>query len=834
MYHHDQTKLASPATAARFPQMRPLAFAIHLLMLEGALALGVWAPPAHAQTTGAQSLRTYDIPAGPLSIALTRFSRESGIYLVGAGEIIEGKTSEGLKGNFNVEDGLARLLAGSGLEAYRQADGSYGMRAVAVKAAGTRQDDVSTLPLVAVTAVAERPESLPSAYAGGQVARGSRLGLLGNKDVLDTPFNTTSYTAELMENQQAITAADVVLNDPSVRTVSYSLTNAAAGGDIFLIRGFSVQDSVLFDGISGIASNRAAPVEMAERIEVLKGPSALLNGMAPGAGGAVGGTINMVPKRADDKPLTRLTATYMSNSNFGGHVDIGRRFGEDNAWGIRFNGVYRDGKNATAGQSVELGAATIGIDYRGNRLRASLDAGHQTMNNEAPQGAAGFGIADGITIPSPPSAKKRIAQDWEYANSKSNYLLAKAEYDLTPTWTLYGAAGGSNTISSYLSTDVSVADAQGNAQATVYYWPNWTNYRTAQGGVRGNFSTGAVSHQLNISANYLMKDSGYTADYYGFSSFDTNIYNPPSVSRPSTAGMDSHPDKTNRLQLPSLAVADTLGFLDDRLSVTLGGRYQRVEVIDYSSTGESTTSYDKHAVTPVLAAVWKPGANWSIYSNYIEGLTQGDTAPIGTTNAGKVFPPVKTKQHEVGVKYDFGRFTTSLSTFQIEKPSGLTVSNGDGTSTYQVGGEQRNRGIELNVFGEVQGVRLLGGATYIQPKLTHASSDAYDGNTAPNVSRWQLNLGSEYDLSLVPGMTLTARMMSTSAQYLDEANTRSIPGWTRWDVGARYKTTAAERPLVLRLGIQNLFGRDYWSSSSGSWLYLGQPRTVMLSATMDF
>ncbi|MCB5207454.1 TonB-dependent receptor [Methylovorus mays] len=833
MSHHPKPNTL-PA-AASLPAVRPLAMAIHLLLLGSTFAEVAWLPTAQAQTPAAtQSVRRYDIPAGPLSSVLIRFSRESGIYLAGAGEAAAGKTSAGLKGSYAVQEGLAALLAGTGLEAYQQADGSYGMR-VAAKAEGAADASVSTLPLVSVTASAEPAASLPPPYAGGQVARGSRLGLLGNKEVMDTPFNTTSYTAELMENQQAITAADVMLNDPSVRTVSYSLTNAAAGGDIFLIRGFSVQDSVLFDGISGIASNRAAPVEMAERIEVLKGPSALLNGMAPGAGGAVGGTINMVPKRADDKPLTRLTATYMSNSNFGGHVDIGRRFGEDNAWGIRFNGVYRDGKNATAGQSVELGAATIGIDYRGNRLRASLDAGHQTMNNEAPQGAAGFGIADGITIPSPPSAKKRIAQDWEYANSKSNYLLAKAEYDLTPAWTLYGAAGGSNTTSSYLSTDVSVADTQGNAQATIYYWPNWTNYRTAQGGVRGNFSTGAIQHQLNINANYVMKDSGYTADYYGFSSFATNIYNQTSISRPSTASMDSHPAKTNRLQLPSLAVADTMAFLDDRLAITLGGRYQRVQVIDYdTTTGESNTAYDEHALTPVLAAVIKPGANWSIYSNYIEGLTQGDTAPIGTTNAGKVFPPVKTKQHEVGVKYDFGRFTTSLSTFQIEKPSGLTVSNGDGTSTYQVGGEQRNRGIELNVFGEVQGVRLLGGATYIQPKLTHASSDAYDGNTAPNVSRWQLNLGSEYDLSLLPGMTLTARMMSTSAQYLDEANTRSIPGWTRWDIGARYKTEATGRPLVIRAGINNLFGRDYWASSTGNWLYLGQPRTVMISATMDF
>jgi hypothetical protein len=118
--------------------------------------------------------------------------------------------------------------------------------------------------------------------------------------------------------------------------------------------------------------------------------------------------------------------------------------------------------------------------------------------------------------------------------------------------------------------------------------------------------------------------------------------------------------------------------------------------------------------------------------------------------------------------------------------------------------------------------------------VSSAWGDAISGNLAPNVSRWQLNLGGEYDVPSAPGLTLTARMISTSSQYLDAANSRSVPGWTRWDVGARYATKAWDRPLVLRAGIENLLGRDYWASGSGSWLYLGRPRTLMVSATVDF
>jgi iron complex outermembrane recepter protein len=787
---------------------------------------------AYAADSGSiQSKQHYNIPAGPLDKALAAFASTSGINLSLNPDLTEGLQAKGLQGIYSVNEGFHQLLNGSGLEAVADRSGNWKLR----KGTLSKDDSQAILPEVKVLAQAEKIKGdLMPAYAGGQVASGSKVGLLGNKSIMDTPFNSTSYTSQLMTDQQAITVADVLANDPSVRTISYGLTNAAGAGDSFMIRGFSVQNSVLLDGIYGIAPSRTLPVETAERIEVLKGPSALLNGMAPYD--AAGGAINMVPKRAADTPLTRFTATYMSKGVFGGHLDVGRRFGEDNEWGVRFNGVYRNGKTATDGQSIELGAATVGIDYRGNRLRASLDAGHQSMNNEAPQGAGGLGISDAISVPRPPSSTKQIAQNWEYSKTKSDYALAKLEFDIRPDWTLYGAVGESTNRFQYLSTDVYVTDAQGNADATVYYWPDFWNYKTIQGGLRGLFHTGDIKHQINLNASYLKQTHGYTTDYYGIASFSTNIYDAPSVSGPSLAGFSSRPPKTDSLQLPSVALSDTISFLDDHVAVTLGVRRQNVKVITYdTTTGDGTTTYDKSAVTPMLALVVKPLEKLSLYGNYIEGLSKGDTASVGTTNAGQVFAPFKTKQYEVGAKYDFGRFSTTLSVFQIERPSGFAVSNGDGTSTYKVDGEQRNRGVELNVFGEViPDVRLLGGVVYIDARQTRTDGGVNDGNYAPNVSKWQMNLGTEYDVRTVSGLTLTARMISSSDQYIDTINVQNIPGWTRWDIGSRYKTKAWDRPVTLRAGVENLFAHDYWVSGSGNWLYLGKPRLFTLSATMDF
>lgn len=236
--------------------------------------------------------------AQPLGDALNELAAVTGMPIAFPQALVSGKTAPAVKGTFTLGQALAHLLAGSGLEA--QPEG----RTIIIRSAGAGA--AQTLPSVTVTATADSGE-LPLPYAGGQVARGSRVGMLGNRDVMDTPFSITSYTAELMENQQAITVADVLANDPSVRTLSYGLTNAAGAGDSFMIRGFSIQNSVLFDGLYGIAPSRTLPVETAERVEVLKGPNALLNGMAPYD--AAGGAINIVPKRAGDEPLTRLTST---------------------------------------------------------------------------------------------------------------------------------------------------------------------------------------------------------------------------------------------------------------------------------------------------------------------------------------------------------------------------------------------------------------------------------------------------------------------------------------------------------------------------------------------
>ncbi|MEX2334073.1 MAG: TonB-dependent receptor plug domain-containing protein, partial [Pseudohongiella sp.] len=214
---------------------------------------------------------------------------------------------------------------------------------------------------------------LPDAYAGGQVARGGRVGMFGNLDMMDSPFSGTAFTQDLMLDQQAVSVADVLQNDPVVR-VAKGFGNFQ---ELYMIRGFPVfSDDMTYNGVYGILPRQFVASEFLERVEVFRGASTFLNGAAPG-GSSVGGSVNLVPKRAPDEPLTRITAGYEGGEHGYLALDGARRFGTDDNVGVRINIARRDGETAVDEQARELTVLAFGMDYRGDRLRLSADVGLQ-------------------------------------------------------------------------------------------------------------------------------------------------------------------------------------------------------------------------------------------------------------------------------------------------------------------------------------------------------------------------------------------------------------------------------------------------------------------------
>ncbi|MGX1087479.1 TonB-dependent siderophore receptor [Pseudomonas sp. AP3_22 TE3818] len=762
--------------------------------------------------------RSYQVPAGSLGAALTRFAGLAGVNLSVDPALVSGRTSPGLSGDFAVEEGFAQLLQGSGLQLQPVGDQAYML---------TPAPTGSTLQLGATSIYATADTARGDPYAGGQVARRGSQGLLGSKDFMETPFSETTYTSELVKNLQARTLGDLVASDPSVRA-----TNPAGGRyEQFTIRGLSLFNSdVSYNGLYGILPTYTIDMEMADRVDILKGPSQLINGISPR--GSVGGGINVVPKRATDVPVTSFTGNYASDSQVGGAVDIGRRFGEGDMFGVRFNGVKQSGDTEWDHQSVDREMAVLGLDFRGERLRLSTDIGHNERDTDAPQERVQVGAK--AQVPHASDVRHNYAQPWSKARTKDTFGTVTGEYDVSDSVMVYAGAGARKSNHDFLRHAVAVTNNAGDFSVQPRDFTRDENVRTANAGVRNWFHTGPVSHEINLAASYFYMDFENGGARYAAA--PSNIYNPVETPTPSTpTRLDSKVYTENRSS--SVALSDTLGFLDDRVLLTVGARWQRVQVDDWTDNVKGDTAYDEEKVSPSGGILFKATDKLSLYANYMEGLSQGKIAPSTSVNEDEIFPPFISRQVEVGAKYDAGAFAITTAVFRIKQPAYETNAT---TRVFGPNGKRENNGVEVSVFGEpLNGFRLLGGVMYIDSKLTDTTDGTFDGNRAPATPEYNVSLGGEWDVPNVQGLTLTSRGIYSSSQYLDQSNNKEIDAWTRIDVGARYAFKVEEKNITLRANIENVADKRYWSSAGASddsepGLTLATPRTYLLSATVDF
>ena len=678
--------------------------------------------------------------------------------------------------------------------------------------------------------------TLPGAYAGGQVARGGRVGMFGNLDMMDTPFASTNYTAEFILDQQARGVADVLLNDPVVR--------AARGfgnfQEVFIIRGFpAFSDDMTYNGIYGILPRQYVATEFLERVELFRGASAFLNGAAPG-GSSLGGIVNLVPKRAPQEGLTRLTAGFESDGQGYGALDVGRRFGPDSRTGIRANLATRNGETSVQDQDRELTAASVGLDYEGERLRLAADIGFQDHVIEAPRpSVTPFG-----GIPEPPDAQGNFAQPWTVTEERQLFGVVRGEYDLTDNVSAWGALGGRNGEEINVLSNPN-ATADGNTSAYRFDNSREDDIFSAEIGLRADFVTGGVGHRLTVSASSFSIES---KNAYGFSNFfagfASNLYRPTAVTPPAAdwfvGGVLSSPLKTFETNTDSFAIADMLSLMDDSVLLTIGVRHQNIEnlTFDYNS-GAEASSYDEGRLTPMAGIVIKRGETISLYGNYSEGLIPGEVAPAVSggnpvVNAGEVFEPYQLEQVEVGVKYDGGNFGATASVFTLSRPSAFVENN-----VFSVVGEQRNQGVEISLFGQpMECLRLIGGVTFLGAELVRNPDSSLDGNDAVGTPELQVNLNVEWDVPTVPNLVVDARAVFTDSQWADAANSITVPSWNRFDIGARYSLEVGGRPITLRARLDNVTDQDEWVSVGGypgsNYLVLGSPRTLSITASMDF
>ena len=663
-----------------------------------------------------------------------------------------------------------------------------------------------------------------------EVVNGGEAGVLGNVAAEDLPFNIRSFDETLIYNQQPLTIGEVLENDPTVRT-TYGFGNAA---EQFVIRGFSLfGDDVGVNGLYGIAPRQLIAPELFGQVQVLNGASAFLNGAAPGGSG-LGGSVNLLLKRAESD-LTRATATFVGDGHLGGSFDVARRFGTGDEWGVRVNGAYRDGEVAIDREDRRAQVLGGAFDYNGGAFRAALDLAYQEVRVDSLRPKVSFSTA---TLPAVPDASANYAQDYTYTELTDVFGTLSLEYDLAQDVLLYGRAGARRGDEEGIYGGIQVTDAATGAATSGYhsYIPYEQNAEAVEAGLRAGFATGGVTHTINVGGNMVWQQDRTAYDF--FAPFDTNLYAPQQVAiqpRAFAGGDLDNPFPITEKQLGSVFASDTLGFLGDNVLLTLGARWQSIDVEGYSYFGGALTSeYSEDAITPVAGLVVKPVEGLSLYANYIEALQQGAVAPLdpNIVNPGEVLAPRMTSQIEIGGKFYFDpSIFATLALYQIERPGEGFEDDGAGGTRFSYLGEQRNRGVELTLSGEVASdLRVIAGLALADAKLE-------SGLEAPGVPEFAANANVEWDLPFLPGLTLNGRVTHTGEQQANAANTLQLDSWTVFDLGARYVFAAGDAPVTLRLTVDNVTNEAYWASAFDAFnpaLLQGSPRTVKASASIAF
>lgn len=800
------------------------------------LALSV-ATPSSAMAQASVNARSYDVPAGPLGSALNQLGRAARLTISYDPASVRGKKTPGVRNAHSAADALSRLLSGTGLEAQPDGAGGFVVRASRSPVIERkRQPRRVASPAASATSPTHNVDSAPvteEVVVTGFTSPNAKSGLFGEQAILDTPFSMTSYTEDTIDALQARTVTDVFAVDPSVR----SNLSASSESEQYVLRGFPLFASeVAVDGLYGMLPGRRNPIEPYAKVEVFRGPNALINGVAPF--GNIGGMINLIPKRAQARRTIDVTALYMSAGQIGGNVDLGGRFGSEQQIGVRLNAAHYAGDLALNFTNRRADVASLALDYKAGGLRLTADLLYTseliTGQDHHLTAAAGFAIPDA------PKSTVNYGQPWTRTNSDSKGVIAGASYEFLPGTTLSARYGYLEFEEHYRYTLGTLTSSTGNFTSRFSLFGSSSLNETGEVALRSKFQTGPFDHSFVAAATTLYIKTLGNLPLATPPTLANNIYKPVHIPRPAAMFTDAVEAGFNDLRhsndrkMRGIAIADTISALDDRIKLTLGVRRQNVKMTNFDrATGKPLTDYDESKTTYAAGLVVKPKEFWSLYGSFSQGLTPGLFAPPGSANTGTVFAPFVSTQYEFGSKIELAdSISASLAFFRINQPFGYVQPS---TNLYVLNGDAINKGVEFNMSGKpLAELTLLGGILYSAAEQQGTAGGLTDGKRPIGVPKWQLNLFGEYEPAMLPGFALSATYIYTSKQFYDADNLRPIDAWHRFDLGMRYGLDLGGNRYILRANVENVMANSYWQSTSRGFLTRGGPRTARLSVEIKF
>lgn len=664
---------------------------------------------------------------------------------------------------------------------------------------------------------------------------------------IDTPLTISVVPQQVLVSQQALGLLDALKNTAGVTS---SQTSPTVYNNLS-IRGIAVENrgNYRLDSSLPIVNLIDLPLEDKERVEALKGASALYYGFTTPAG-----IINMTMKRPTADDLLAVRAFGDSHGGVGGHIDASRTFGVlGGTFGARINLVdagVDSGIDKTYGHRSLIAGAfdlkptdklTIGLDLESIKKTVpepgvfKLTAPKSTIANPYPA----------VVIPPLLEASTNLGDKWMKNEADEVNVLGHVNYKFSPAWEATFDIGESKlhrTRRFASFTPTNFATGEGTLAISLQNRNEYIN-KNVRGEVAGAFETGPLEHELLFGASRNERTqfnstatAGLCPNAAGVRVTCTqNMFDPRPIPEtplgPSTGVLTGIKDV-------GYYAFDRIKY-EEWLQLLIGVRKS-----DYTEDNRTTGVTTFHA-TPTSVSygvVVKPRSWASLYATYIEGLESTPIAPAAAVNAGAQLPATESTQKEYGVKIEPWRgLLFQAAYFDIDRASTFVNS----ANVYVQDGRARYKGVELSLTGEVtHDLSVYASAQFLDAKQESGAPTVISGTTiAPtsvgkvieNTPKRTFSLAGEYRFSdKIPGFSLNAGVFYTGKRAINSLNQGWIPEYTLLNIGAAYQTELFGHETTFRINADNVGQKKYWVSTGGLYLAQGAPSVVKFSIGTRF
>ncbi|MBE3637198.1 TonB-dependent siderophore receptor [Mangrovicoccus algicola] len=755
----------------------------------------------------AAAQQRFSIPGGPLSAALADLGRQAGVSVIAPADLVAGMSTPGADSAASVGEALAQLLAGTGLSWQTTSSG-----AVALRRAGTQTEGgVILLDSIILRRSAD--------VVGNYNPVRSRSSTRTDTPLQDLPQSVNVVGREEVEDRQVQSLTQ------AIETVPNAQQNSTSGnrGDTFLLRGFTAS-AYAIDGSTLSAAQDRPEVFLdfanVERVEVLKGPEAVLYGQ-----GEPGGMINVVTRGAAAEPGGEVS---VSAGSYGFRRVEGTATGKlDEAGRLRARvtgALTEDGGFQTERPDSERQFASALLEWDATdatTLRFGADYTHQELpfDRGLTVGADNEVLADHTLW---------LGEDWSMIYSEKTRVTFDSETVAAPELTLR-----SHVAYETARTEDQGIDLRGLEDDGTTLNRRWTDRVEDQQNLdirleaEAQLQTGAVGHTLLGGVQYGWSEMDFRNARANIDPIDISD---PEYGAEQVATGGTRNDYVETVTRRSAYLQDQMD-LSAQWKLLAGVRFDDYDITRDVKVGSEVPDNGDSAWTGRLGLVYQPRPDLSFYGSW----SQSFLPQSGVDKSGAPLDPEQGEQYEIGVKYAAETVSATLSAFQITK-SNVATSDPDAPDAdwSVVTGEQRVHGIEAEVTGALgEAWRLHGSLGLMDAEITE-DEDYEVGNRLPGVPEVSGSLWATYAPQAAgwDGWSFGAGIFHAGKREGDLDNSYDVDVYTRLDVSVEWQM---RDNLGLQVMVRNLTDIDYIVSPVGrTENYAGAPRTVTAKLTYSF